>query len=490
MAEPSDTKEAQAASELAFIQNIIDRVPDWVVIATTKAVVVAANEAAAKALGHPKAALVGQGLSFFYDQPTIEQASKDLQRVREGGATTRVRPLRTKSGDVLQVELSNSLIHIAGVPHFFVIGRDITQRLDIERRLRELAAVVRATDMCVIIADSAGFITYANRAAQAVFGYEPSEMVGKPITLFQPPRVRSDYMHSILQATLAGGFRGEVLSMRKTGEEFVRYLVTSPVYDTSGAPVALVGISHDITHEKQLEAELKEQARQVENLRRMIQIISASTPEAFHRPLGESVRLLVEALSDLPPDSPVNEPVFLALRNAQKVLHKMPVLIQYTKLRTGQWRRAPRPLQAHALIDRLTSEFGPIARQMGIRFEALFEAEPPPFLADADLVWGVFVSLIDNALDHTPPGGRVTLRVLPPETVDTVLFSVEDTGPGIAPESLARLFRTPQEEGRGIGLAFCKLAVEAQDGRIWALGEPGKGSAFYFSLPVEPPGAE
>lgn len=486
--EPGEIKETRASDELAFIQNIIDRVPDWVIISTMKAVVVAANEAVAKAIGYTKPEIVGQGLSFFYDRPTIEQATKDLQRVREGGATTRVRPIRTKAGEVLQVELSNSLIHVAGAPHFFVIGRDITHRLEIEGRLRELAAVVRATDMGIVICDAAGFITYANRAAQDMFGYEPSEMVGRPITIFQPPRVRSDYMHQILQATLGGGFRGEVLSMRKSGEEFVRFLVTSPVFDTGGAPVALVGISHDITREKIMEDELKRQAHRVEDLERMTQIIAASAPDVFGRPLAGSVSLLLKALNELPEESPASDAVFLALRSTQKVLHKFPVLVHYTRLRTGQWRRPPSRVEVHPLIERLSHEYAPIARQLDVEFEAQFESDPPPLLGDSELIWGVFVSLVDNALDHTPPGGRVTVRVLPSETVDTVLFSVEDTGPGIAPDSLARLFRTPQEEGRGVGLAFCKLAVEAHDGRIWALGEPGKGSAFYVALPVHPAG--
>ncbi|MGH8104333.1 MAG: PAS domain-containing sensor histidine kinase [bacterium] len=481
-----DLPKTEVSDELGFLQSVIDRVTDWVFICTPRGGVVTANEAAARGLGYDKAELSGKGLSFFFDLPTIERVLQDIQKVREGETTVRVRAFRTKANDILQAEASNTLIHIGGVPHFFVICRDITHRIEIESRLRELAAVVRATDMSVIIADTLGFIRYANRAAQEIFEYDPGELVGKPLTILQPPRLRPDYMHSIFQATLAGGYRGEIISMRKSGEEFIRYLITSPVYDTNGAPVALIGISHDITHQKQLEAELSERAQEEDSLRRMVGMIESSVPEVLHRPLAESVRLLGDALNEIPPESPAAEFTFQALRTAQRVLHRTPIFVNYTKLRTGQYRFSSQPIDVHTLIGNLSSEYHAVAERLGVKWETSWESDAPAAAADPDLLWGILVSLVDNALDHTPPRGRVLLRVLPPEILSTVLFSVEDTGPGIAPDSISRFFDSPKEEGKRIGLAFCKLATEAMGGRIWALGEPGKGSAFYLAIPAHP----
>lgn len=99
------------------------------------------------------------------------------------------------------------------------------------------------------------------------------------------------------------------------------------------------------------------------------------------------------------------------------------------------------------------------------------------------------MNLLDNALKYTPPGGKVTVTAewLPSETL---LFAVSDTGPGIPPEHQARIFdrfvRVPGQRtgGTGIGLAFCKLAVEAHGGKIWVESKMGEGATFKFTLPA------
>jgi signal transduction histidine kinase len=115
----------------------------------------------------------------------------------------------------------------------------------------------------------------------------------------------------------------------------------------------------------------------------------------------------------------------------------------------------------------------------------------PPVYADAERVHQVLFNLLDNAVRFTPSGGRVTVRASRINGVVDV--TVADTGPGIAPEHLPRLFerfyrvdsaRSRDEGGTGIGLAIARSVVEAHGGRIWAESEPGKGSTFTFQLPV------
>jgi signal transduction histidine kinase len=112
----------------------------------------------------------------------------------------------------------------------------------------------------------------------------------------------------------------------------------------------------------------------------------------------------------------------------------------------------------------------------------------PDVHADRARVLQVLSNLVGNALKFTPPGGEVT--VIAERAGDAVVFRVADTGEGIAPEHLPRLFdRFWQAErgtrtGLGLGLAIAKGIVEAHGGRIWAESEPGRGSSFYFTLPV------
>jgi len=98
--------------------------------------------------------------------------------------------------------------------------------------------------------------------------------------------------------------------------------------------------------------------------------------------------------------------------------------------------------------------------------------------------------LLDNAIKFTPTAGHIELRAEP--AGDSILFAVSDDGPGIPPEHgdhiFDRFFRlesAPDSKGKGLGLAFCKLAVEAHGGRIWVESKLGQGATFCFTLPVK-----
>jgi signal transduction histidine kinase len=127
------------------------------------------------------------------------------------------------------------------------------------------------------------------------------------------------------------------------------------------------------------------------------------------------------------------------------------------------------------------------------------ESDVPPLLpsawADARLIGRVLQNLVGNAVKFTPPGGSIKVAIgqaagdQQVAEAQQVWVSVADTGPGILPELQSRLFQkfvVGQLKGRGsgIGLAFCKLAVEAHGGRIWVESEPGQGATFTFTLPV------
>jgi len=122
----------------------------------------------------------------------------------------------------------------------------------------------------------------------------------------------------------------------------------------------------------------------------------------------------------------------------------------------------------------------------------------PPVQVDRDLFTRVLINLLGNALKFTPADGSITVgaRLEAPSDPDrnpVVVFFVKDTGEGIPKEDLGKIFdKFAQAESRkagrknstGLGLTFCKLAVEAHGGRIWAESEPGKGSTFYFTIPL------
>ncbi len=114
------------------------------------------------------------------------------------------------------------------------------------------------------------------------------------------------------------------------------------------------------------------------------------------------------------------------------------------------------------------------------------------FVGDRTLLKRVFANLLQNAVTHA--GVAVTVRINARRDADGIRFTVADDGPGIPPEYHELIFRkfetgrtrgAPRVRSSGLGLAFCKLAVDAHGGRIWVQSEEGKGSQFHVVLPLE-----
>lgn len=147
-----------------------------------------------------------------------------------------------------------------------------------------------------------------------------------------------------------------------------------------------------------------------------------------------------------------------------------------------------------ALLEGAACRFRPLFQRKGVSLKLAVEPNLPPVLCDPARIDQVLGNLLDNALRHTPPAGRVTLRA---RVLDrAVAFEVADTGEGIPQNELPRIFerfyrgsrsRTPQDGGgSGLGLTLARYLVEAHGGRIWVQSAPGTGTTFVFTLPQVP----
>jgi NtrC-family two-component system sensor histidine kinase KinB len=166
------------------------------------------------------------------------------------------------------------------------------------------------------------------------------------------------------------------------------------------------------------------------------------------------------------------------------------------------------PVSLSALVDEALRVQLPLAAGKGVRLESSVSPSLPPAWADAKLIERVLQNLIDNAIRFTPLNGMVQViagqaddGVTGPEEsgqpapVSQLHVSVSNNGPGLAPEVQDRLFQKfvtggEQGSGTGLGLAFCKLAVEAHGGRIWVESEPDRITTFTFTLPLAGPDSQ
>lgn len=178
-------------------------------------------------------------------------------------------------------------------------------------------------------------------------------------------------------------------------------------------------------------------------------------------------------------------------RNTQSLIELVNDLLDASKLDSGSLRLELTPTDLRAAISELRETMEPLAREKGITLREDLPQELPPVSADRTKLHRIFVNLVSNALKFTQNGGTVEMRA--EHTDDTVRVSIVDTGCGIAPEDIPRLFdkyeqarsrATRGEKGTGLGLYITKQLVELHGGAITAHSQLGRGSTFTFTLPV------
>jgi PAS domain S-box-containing protein len=286
-------------------------------------------------------------------------------------------------------------------------------------------------------------------------------------------------------------------------QRFVERTVT-PVRDERGTFIGLLLLFRDVTEQKELE-----ETRQ--NLTSMIVHELRSPLQAV---MG-SMRLIAEV-------TPGNDPVVeqatdVSQRAIKKLLNLVNNLLDLSRMEQGEFVLDTNIEGVASILQDAAEELKPLANEMGavIRIEA---AENLPYVrADRDMIGRVVLNLLDNALKYTDPGTLVTLGAelyrrpqpdglaptrsgtrplnLPVHKEDMIAVWVRDSGPGIPDEYKDAIFdryaMIPGRKGRrrsaGLGLAFCKIAVESHGGRIWVEDNPGGGSIFRFTLPVGAP---
>jgi signal transduction histidine kinase len=165
-------------------------------------------------------------------------------------------------------------------------------------------------------------------------------------------------------------------------------------------------------------------------------------------------------------------------------------LLEVAKIEAGGISVRPRALSAQTLVDDAIQMSGPLALRHQMKLIAECEPDLPPVLADYERILRVFSNLIVNAVKFS--GASKEVRVIAARTDRTVRFSVIDTGAGISSEDLERIFDrfwqadSADRRGAGLGLAIVKAIVNAHGGTIGVSSTVGKGSNFYFELPVSP----
>jgi signal transduction histidine kinase len=254
------------------------------------------------------------------------------------------------------------------------------------------------------------------------------------------------------------------------------------------ADLALAG---DLAHRAALAVDNARLYQDAQNAIRAREEVLAIVSHDLRNPLGV-VRAMVGMLKRCLPD---DESGTLAREHCQTIARavlrmdrQIDDLMDVTSIDTGALAINLAPLEAAALVDEAVTMLRPLAAEKGLSI--LAELPPESFALRGDRVrlLQVFSNLVDNAMKFTPPGGKITIAFTPGR--HNVTFSVEDTGPGIAPDHLPYIFErywqhggSDVRRGCGLGLAIVKGIIEAHGGRVSASSAPGHGARFVLEIP-------
>lgn len=401
------------------------------------------------------ALLIGAGLAFFAGRSIARPLTTISQAARSIALGAQPRFPRSGVPDI------DELIRALREMH-----AQLDQRFtELRRERAESAALVEAMIEGVIASDPRGRIVTANGAARRLLGYEPEDTLPDLEHIFRVKAARE-----AVDAVLGG----QSVLERELELDGQSVLLSARPLAHGGALLVL----HDVTELRRLETVRRDFVANVSHeLKTPLTSISGYAETLVQEPAdGETTRRFLSVI----------------LSNARRMQRLVDGLLDLSRIESGGWRPAPETLDVAAVARESWGLLADRAEQRQVGFSAQVAPDAGSVTADPDAVRQVLSNLFDNAIRHTPAGGRVTFSAARDD--GGVTLEVRDTGAGITGEHLPRIFerfyradhaRARDDGGTGLGLAIVKHLVEAHDGRVGATSQVGRGTAIRCWFPDE-----
>lgn len=405
-------------------------------------------------------------------------------RIRKGGERVHVSlsisPIRNKSGDII------------GASH---VARDISQRVAYEKALAHLAAIVESSEDAIVGKSPEGIIESWNPAAERLYGYKTSEIIGRPMSVLLPLD-RMDEEKDILLRIRAGervdSF--ETVRLRKDGSPVAVSLTVSPIRNLHGEITGASHIARDVTAQKNF----REHVQQTQKME-SIGLLAGGIAHDFNN-------LLTGILGNasLVGDSiPVNSPSYSRLQDVILAAERAALLTRQLLAYAGKGKVVVEAVDLSELTREITALLqASISRSVNLVLE--LTPRMPKVEGDPGQIQQVVMNLVMNAAEAIgEENGTVTVRTWLQEVDElyrkTVLagselsvgkyavLEVHDTGSGMDEATMAQIFDpffTTKKTGRGLGLAAVMGIVRSHKGALKVYSTPGQGTTFKFLLPA------
>ncbi len=377
------------------------------------------------------------------------------------------------------------------------IIRDISYRKESEVALALQSAAFESFALAIIITDIKGVIQWANSAFTGLTGYLTDEAIGKtPGALVKSGKQDKDFYKRFWDTLLNKEiWTGELINRRKDGSHYYEEQTITPVLDSKGNISSFISIKIDITERKRIEQALIVAKNEAEKANQAKSEFLSRMSHELRTPMNSILGFaqLME-MGELNPKQ--KKSVRNILNGGKHLLNLINEVLDISGIEAGRVSLSFAPVQLSSIIRETIDTVDPFASAMHVKLELIDSGQDWLFVkADHHRLRQVLLNLINNAVKYNRKGGSVMIKTeLQPVLAPAIAFvriSVSDTGPGINPELIEKLFlpfeRIGAEktgiEGTGLGLMVVKKLMNAMGGSVGVESVPGEGSTFWIELP-------
>ncbi len=373
---------------------------------------------------------------------------------------------------------------------FKSVFSDITVIKELREAQRWLAGIVESSDDAIIGQNLEGNIISSNGGAERLFGHSSLELLGQSMTLLIPQERREEEMKILKSLRLGEKVeRHETVRQCKDGTLISVSLTISAIRNARGKIIGFANITHDISERKETEKKLGQSLKRERAANHAKNDFLAALSHELRTPLNPVLLLASDGArnAEFPPQARMD---FDAIRkNVELEVRLIDDLLDLTRVKHGKLTLENKPVDIHIALQDAAGTVHSDIKQKKIELIFNLRASKPMIFGDAVRMRQVFWNVLKNAVKFTPHGGKITVETWMPKN-DEIVIAITDTGMGMEPEDMKRIFGafeqgTHQFGGLGLGLAISSAVVEMHSGAIRAESPgKGKGATFFIELPL------
>ena len=352
-------------------------------------------------------------------------------------------------------------------------------------------------DYSIFTLDNEFIINSWSSGSTKIFGYETEEVIGEPFDLiFTEQDLKNGIPKREIETALKEGRATDNRwHIAKDKSLFYAYGLVFPLIGLDGEMLGYVKILRDLTYRKQSEDAIKKYVRELEELNTHKESVLAILSHDLRSPLSAIIgtaKYLKENFHKMKPDA-VQKMLDLLYKSSVDELAMLDYLVEWARIKYVSDAFSPTKIKLTEYINKVFETLNETASINAINLHQEIEENTSVF-ADGKMLISIIQNIVSNAIKHTEKGGTITVSAKSKD--DKIIIQVKDTGIGMSNEIMKELF-TPQmktlsetrkkNKGAGIGLLLVKGFLEKNGGEIWVESIEGKGSSFYFTLPIEKP---